>query len=72
MDYQHFKLSDQQLLELCLIGGHMQIFNKLGLEKSYKERTELLKKAVEQAKDKERYEDIPIIETNISFVAIAR
>ena len=66
---QHIQYSPEALLEVCLIGGYMQIFQKAIIDLPDQEYNQLLSDAINHAQAHARTNESPVIETIIYYTA---
>ncbi len=64
--------SGESLLESCLIGGHMQVFQSESLEASPEQREEMLISAFEYAQKASSVNAAPVIETGVHYATRTR
>ncbi len=64
-----YRRQPERLIEPCMIGGQMQIFQKLGLDVSVQEREAILEKALQSAMTKCSPEQHPFVEIGVHYVA---
>jgi len=57
------------IIEVCLVGGHMQIFQKSNIESTMKEREQILENALNYALEKSSPKAQPVVETGIHYIA---
>ena len=69
-DLNVLTLEASKLVEICLVGGHMQIFQKLGIEASPDEREIILAEALRLALRKTSPSVAPVIETFVHYSAV--
>lgn len=58
----------KMLLEICLIGGHMQAFQKMNIDSTMQEREKILENSLQYALKKSSPNSKPIIETGIHYL----
>lgn len=58
-----------QLLEICIVGGKMKIFQEMGINIPYKESEQILERVLKQTLSKVDPSQKPIIEHGIHYVA---
>ena len=70
-DKMELKLPREQFIEICLMGAHMQIFEKEQLQIPFEKKQELILNALQYTleKEKKEIEHRSIIETGAHFVA---
>lgn len=66
--YTTIEFEPNRIVEFCLIGGHMQIFQKEGIEATMEEREEILRDAVRYASERTSPELTPVVETGVHYV----
>jgi len=58
----------KMLLEVCLIGGHMQAFQKMNIDSTMQEREKVLEESLSYASKKSSPNSKPVIETGIHYL----
>ncbi|RJQ17648.1 class I SAM-dependent methyltransferase [Candidatus Woesearchaeota archaeon] len=63
-----YRKSAESLLETCVIGAHMQIFQKSGIDVHIDDRKKMLSEAIRRAMDSDTLNATPVFETGVHYI----